>query len=136
MEDRILVKIWFFLLSASILIGAQAPLAQAATGQERQYIRFYKINKHEQTDRIRFTGKKGRKAGCQNFLKKTRVFKAIQFGYESCQLFSAKGCASGSEISVTRDKDEIATTTLTQGFGWLPESEHKRGVKLRSWNCQ
>lgn len=108
----------------------------AHSDETRQNIRFYKINKHEQTDRIRFTSKKGRTAGCQNFLKKTRVYKAIQFGFESCQLFSKKDCPAGTEIPVNRDKDPEPTVTLTQGYGWLPQSEHKRGVKLRSWSCQ
>lgn len=150
MEDRILVKINLLLAALSLIgiisysgIASQSGIANffisaanADTVKDRQHIRFYKINRHEQTDRIRFTGKKGQAAGCHNFLKKTRIFKVVQFGYESCQLYSKKDCAQGAEILVTRKKDSEPVNTLTQGFGWLPESEHKRGVKLRSWNCQ
>jgi hypothetical protein len=111
-------------------------LAQNAVAKERKEIRFYKINKLEQNDRINFTLKKARNPGCHNFLKKTRVFKAVQFGYESCTLYSKKDCAEDSVIEVTRKKESTPISNLTQGYGWLTQSEDTRGAKLRSWTCQ
>ena len=134
MEVRFLVR---FCFCASILLSVSCGLFTAsAAAAERQEIRFYKVNKNLQSDRIWFTKKKGRAPGCHNFLKKTRVYKAVQFGFESCTLYSKKACAAGSEIAVTRKKDPTPLTQFSQGFGWLPASEHKRGVKLRSWSCQ
>lgn len=137
MEVGILVKHLLLALGlgSGIIFCLNLPVF-AQSDSQRQQIRFYKINKHEQTARIRFTAKKARASGCHNFLKKTRVFKAIQFGFESCELYSKKDCPIGSEILVTREKNPEPTNLLTQGFGWLPESEHKRGAKLRSWSCQ
>ena len=137
MEVGILVKRLLLALGlgAGFIVCLSLP-ALAQNDSKRQQIRFYKINKHEQTARIKFTAKKARAPGCHNFLKKTRVFKAIQFGFESCELFSKKDCPIGSEIRVTRDKNPEPTNKLTQGFGWLPDSEHARGAKLRSWSCQ
>ena len=111
-------------------------LAQNVVAKERKEIRFYKMNNLQQSDRIRFTRKKARNPGCHNFLKKTRVFKAVQFGYESCTLYSKKDCAEDSVIAVTRKKESTPISNLSQGYGWLTESEDKRGAKLRSWTCQ
>ena len=104
--------------------------------EQRQHIRFYKINKIEQTTRMMFADKKGKKAGCHNSVKKTRVYRVNQLGYASCRLYSKKDCASDALIEVNRKKDETPVTELTQGYSWHPISDHARGVKLRSWDCK
>ena len=110
-------------------------LSGSVSAEQRQQIRFYKVNNKEQTSRIMFTARKGKQAGCHNFLKKTRVYQANQFGFASCRLYAAKDCAEESVIEVNRTRDETPVTQLSQGFSWFPISEHKRGVKLRSWSC-
>jgi len=88
-------------------------------------IRFYKINKHKQTDRLWVSKKKSTQTGCNNFRGAPRIFIIAQIGYQSCSVYSEKNC-------------------LSEGFGWKPSSQQtlessdadSRGVKLRSWNCQ
>jgi hypothetical protein len=130
------VETWVLVKYSTFWLVLCLALTQNVSARDTKEIRFYKINKFEQSDRIRFTRKKARNPGCHNFLKKTRVFKAVQFGYDSCTLYSKKECAEGSAIDVTRKKESTPTTTLTQGYGWLTESDDKRGAKLRSWACQ
>ena len=104
---------------------------------ERQEIRFYKINKDEITQRLRFTIKKSRRPGCHNFLRKARLHKATQFGYASCKVFNKKNCAEESVLQFYREKEpEEPVTELDQGYGWLPVGEHKRGEVVRSWYCE
>ena len=111
-------------------------LSNVCLAADNQKIRFYKANNKGQTDLIWFTNKKAKKPGCHNFLLKTRVYKAVQFGYQSCVLYSKKNCPAGSEIAVTHKDVDIPTTSLSEGYGWLPESKHRRGAKLRSWSCE
>lgn len=150
MEARVLVS-KFARASAILLLLGLAQLAFVLQGTDglisnavaapsdlnkRQEIRFYKANRNLQTDRIWFTKKKGRSPGCHNFLKKTRVYKVVQFGFEECILFSQKSCAAGSEIAASHSDSEQPEVALSQGFAWLPESEHERGAKIRSWSCR
>ena len=127
----------FFKLSVLILLINLVCIAYSqAEEQVRRDVRFYKANKILQTDRIWFTKKKAKQPGCHNFLKKTRVYKIVQFGYEKCQIFAAKDCRNDSQISVRLEDAETVNTDLTIGKGWYPISENPRGVKLRSWQCQ
>lgn len=103
---------------------------------EQSEIRFYKINKDEITQRLRFTRKKSRQPGCHNFLKRARLHKAVQFGFKSCRVYVRKNCAEDSIMSFYRDKEPEPVTNLTQGYGWLPVGEHKRGERVRSWHCE
>jgi len=110
---------------------------QQATKQADKYqqIRFYKINKHQQMARVRFIGKKSKQAGCHNFITSPRVYKAVQIGYQSCHLYTKKNCGSDSIIKVRHKKSDIASNTLTEGYGWTPEGPDN-GLKIRSWSCQ
>jgi len=85
---------------------------------------------------LRFTRKKSRQSGCHNFLKRARLHKAVQFGFKNCRVFTQKNCAEESIMSFNRDKEPEPTTDLTQGYGWLPIGEHKRGERVRSWYCE
>jgi len=117
-----------------LLICVSDVRSAAAAG--RQEIRFYKINKDEITQRFRFTIKKSRRAGCHNFLKRARLHKAVQFAFESCKVYSKKNCAEDSILSFYREKVPESVTELSEGYGWLPVGEHKRGELVRSWYCE
>ena len=120
--------LWAIFLSSSIQLSQ-------AQNRAHQDVRFYKVNKFLQADRIRFTKKKAKSIGCHNFLKKSRVHRAVQFGYGACSLFSKKDCPLDSVIAVARKKDEVTTTVMAEGYGWFTQSEHPQGSKLRSWYC-
>ena len=161
MADRFLVIQKTALLLTLIVGLCCISQAQASA---RQTIRFYKVDRQVQADRIKFTKKKASKAGCHSFRKKARVYKTVQIGYSWCSVYAKKDCASGSIISVSKqdpakeDKptprpedsedivgpdnaqselriDENLTEEMTEGIAWYPASEHKRGAKIGSWNC-
>jgi len=113
-----------------------ALISSDAAAQTRQYIRFYKANKLEQTSRIMFVDRKGRKPGCHNLPTKRRVYQANQIGFAYCTLYAKNNCAADSLIEVKREKDETPVTELTQGLSWFPISEDVRGKKVKSWNCK
>lgn len=111
---------------------------------ERQEVRFYKINKDRLSQRLRFTAKKSKKAGCHNFLRKARLHRAVQFGYQSCRVFTKKNCAAGTEQAFSRDEPDPESDLppsetaieLTEGFSWFTVGDHARGQKVRSWYCE
>jgi len=131
--NKLLVKTTISLfLSALIIISAYTP----AEAKVRQRISFYKINKDEITQALRFVRGKARKPGCHNFIRKARLHKVVQFSYQQCQVYAKKNCAAESLMQFYRsDEPEIITSDLTEGFGWQPVGEHKRGEKAKSWNC-
>ncbi len=120
---------WIVVLLVYLLVNTPS------LAKQKPQIRFYKANKQLQTSRIMFTAKRGRQTDCQNFLKKKRVFQVNQFGFANCRLYAKKNCVVDSQIQVTRKKDKTPVDQLSQGFSWFPISEHKRGIKLRSWQC-
>ncbi|NND80978.1 MAG: hypothetical protein HKN50_00985 [Gammaproteobacteria bacterium] len=116
-------------------MAEQAAGDQVPAYSQRRQIRFYKANRQGQTTRISFTARRARREGCQNFLKRTRVFQANQYGFAQCRLYSKRNCQAASILSVTRDKLPEPVTELSQGYSWHPVAEHKRGAKVRSWDC-
>lgn len=111
------------------------PVMADSSQTKHQEIRFYKANKQLQTDKIWFTKKKSKLPGCHNFLKAARVYKLVQIGYSHCEIFTEKNCAEESQNSATRKKGTISAEKLTEGYAWFPVAEHKKGAKLRSWQC-
>jgi hypothetical protein len=108
-----------------------------ATANDRQRISFYKINKDGITQALRFTARKARSPGCHNFIKKARLHRVVQFQYKVCHVYAKKRCDADSIMSFYLEKEpESQTTDLTQGYGWLPVGEHKRGEKAKSWHCE
>ena len=101
----------------------------------KQNVRFYKANRQLQADRIKLVGGDTSQAGCQNTLKKTRVFKVLQIGFSFCTLYEEKDCAVASLVPVQSEKQQFSTHFLTEGVGWFPQGEEERGVKVGSWNC-
>lgn len=120
----------------------------SAHAQANSEMRLYKINRHGQSQRVRFTGKKSKIEGCHNLsIKSARVHRAVHFGFAQCSLFSEKDCASESVISAKLADDKPPQTRLTQGHSWFLGAEEKkdafpkyskeeRGQKVRSWSCE
>ena len=130
---KILVKLVITLCLSTLIIVSTSTTADAKT---RQRISFYKINKDDITQALRFVRGKARKPGCHNFIRKARLHKVVQFSYQQCQVYSEKNCAADSIMQFYRDDEpEIIQSDLSEGFGWRPVGEHKRGEKAKSWNC-
>jgi hypothetical protein len=98
LDQRYLKKV---VLSLVLILGLNI-ISQVEAGA-RQTIRFYKVNKQIQADRIKYTKKKASKPGCHNFRKKARIFKAVQIGYSQCSVYAKKGCAGESIITVSEE---------------------------------
>lgn len=131
------------LLNISLLISINACISitlnahASEPANPRQEIRFYKKNKDESTQKIRFTKRKARKPGCHNFIKKVRLHRTVQFAYKQCQVFAQKNCVDDSVLSFYKSKEpELQITELSQGFGWYPVGDHPRGEKVKSWHCE
>lgn len=118
-----------------------------SVAQGKSELRLYKMSKYGQSQRIRFTGKKSKLAGCQNLLLRARVHRAVQYGFESCTLYTSKDCLAGSEVAVKRTEQEPDNYELEEGFSWFlgapPKDDaypkytkDERGQKLKSWQCQ
>lgn len=101
----------------------------------KQTVRFYKANKQLQADRVIITADKASNPGCNNFLKKVRIFKALQIGFYSCSLYAAKDCNIGSLVPVNAEKQERQTYLLTEGSAWFAQGDDSRGADVRSWYC-
>jgi hypothetical protein len=112
-----------------------ATVCAPTIASERSSIRFYKINKDGITQALRFTAGKARTPGCHNFMRKARLHRVVQFQYKSCRVYSKKSCDAESIMSFYRDKEATPTTELSEGFGWYPVGDHKRGEKAKSWFC-
>lgn len=135
METRLLVK--YVLIASYAFVCTSIFYSQASFSKERKDIRFYKINKDEITQKIRFTNRKARKPGCHNFIKKVRLHRTVQFGYQACRVYSKKNCKEESVMKFYREKEpEFTTAELTQGYGWYPVGERKRGERVKSWSCE
>lgn len=117
------------LLSTSAFAQDDEPISS------NQKIRFYKVNKDLQGDRIMVTSKKSAELGCHNFIKQVRVHRAVQTGFVACSLYQDKDCPITKVVPVSHEKDPRRTYLLTEGLGWLPQSEEERGVKVKSWQC-
>ena len=102
----------------------------------RQEMRLYKINKDGITQRLRFTTKKSRAAGCHNLMKRARLYHTMQFGFDQCRIYAGKDCAQDSLMQFKREKEDEQVTDLTQGYSWYPIGEHERGELVRSWQCE
>ncbi len=119
-----------------------------AQSDSKTQLRLYKISRHGNSQRIRFTRKDSKVEGCHNLkIKSTRVHRAVHFGFESCSLFSEKDCAPESVIKAKLSDEAPGKVLLTQGKSWylgaaLKDDEFyrynkaERGKKVRSWSCQ
>ena len=135
METRLLVK---YLTTISLsLVLLSVFHSNTLLAKDRKDIRFYKINKDEITQKIKFTNRKARKPGCHNFIKKVRLHRTVQFGYKACKVYAKKNCNEESLMTFYKEKNpDFTFNELTQGYGWYPVGEHKRGAKVKYWSCE
>lgn len=120
------------IIAVFLIISSMAPTVEA---NKRQDLRLYRINKDGIADRFWFTRGKARKPGCHNILKKSRLHRAVQFGYPACHIYTKKNCAADSLLTFTHDDQPEPTSTLLEGYSWFTVSEHERGVRIKSWHC-
>jgi hypothetical protein len=97
-------------------------------------IRFYKLNKNEQQNRLLIREGRLKKVGCQNFSTKPRVYRLTQIGFKYCYIYSKKDCEAGTEIMGSW-KGEKQDNKFTQGGEWLFNKANLRGEKAKSWHC-
>lgn len=131
MENRLLVKILFLLLA----ISTSATIGSTLHAKDRQDLRLYRVNKDGISDRFWFTRGKARKPGCHNIRKRSRLHRAVQFGYPACYVFTKKNCPADDIVSFTKEDETTPNLTLLEGYSWFSISEHKRGQRIKSWYC-
>lgn len=101
----------------------------------KQKIRFYKANKQLQATSILLTEEKSSAAGCQNFLKKVKVYKVVQIGFANCTIYAEKECPVATSVAANSEEQAHTTTLLSEGVGWFPEGDSDRGATIKSWRC-
>ena len=107
----------------------------SATADSRKIIRFYKLNKQDQQNRLLMHESRLKKTGCHNFATSPKVYRLTQIGFEYCYLYTKKNCQSGSEITgVWKEKKQ--DKKFTQGGAWFFNQSNPRGEKAKSWFCQ
>lgn len=124
----------FFSVCAMVCLLLHSSFASAAS--DRQDIRFYRVNKDMISERFWFTRGKAKQAGCHNTLKRTRLYRVVQFDYQVCRVFSQSDCQPDSIVSFKREKKNETVTDLSEGYSWFPISDHQRGMKIKSWFCE
>lgn len=117
---------------AALMIGLLA-LPPAAYAGKKTEIRFYKVNKHAQQERVALV-RGVDEPGCHNFILNPKVHRVAQIGFKSCTLYSESDCETGSELSVSWKRKKKPTTSLTPGARWFLAGE--RGTKVASWRCE
>lgn len=138
MKNVFLLKTFllFNFLTASIAWQANSvSYAENAEVNKRQDIRLYRINKDGIATRFWFTRGKANKAGCHNIRKRSRLHRAVQFGFSECKIFTQKDCADDSVLSFSRKDAPQPETKLEQGYSWFVISDNERGELVKSWHC-
>ena len=124
-----------FLLTSCAVTWAQ--LDESPIGATKT-VRFYKVNRSIQATRIWFTDRAASQAGCHNFIRKVRLHRLVQLGFQRCHVYTQKSCQAQSIVSALRepDDDASANTELTQGVSWFFTRHHPRGTRVKSWFCE
>ncbi|MDJ0956430.1 MAG: hypothetical protein QNI91_06225 [Arenicellales bacterium] len=95
--------------------------------------RMYTANKLMQQREVTFVLNTD-EPGCHNLIKKRRIYRVAQIGFESCTVYSEKNCEEGTEIPVSWKNKKDPITSFTRGARWFLPGE--RGSKMRSWKCE
>jgi len=143
MEIRGMVKHAIAALALCLLLNS---LAQATDKTDNQAqlpnnatIRFYKINRHQQTSKIKVSKNKTSKAGCHNFRGSPRVLTLVQTGFLSCSVYTEPNCPKTALIKASNSKSDGFSSNLSQGYAWYIKKQTEKdtkGVKLSSWSCK
>lgn len=72
--------------------------------------------------------------GCHNLIKKRRIYRVAQIGFETCTVYAEKNCEAGTEIEVSWKNKKAPSVSITPGARWYLPGE--RGTKMGSWNCE
>ena len=108
---------------AVLLVGCGQKGVLFLPPQEAE-IRFYSIDSNNQQRELLLVPGASR-PGCHNLPLTRSVYRVAQVGFESCQVFAEKECASGSEYKMrwaaaSEDPDKLErTTNITPGAKWL-----------------
>lgn len=106
---------------------------------QKAEIRFYSISSNNQQRELLLVPGASQ-PGCHNLPLTRSVYRVAQVGFESCQVFAEKDCASGTEYKLrwaaaSEDPDKLEpTTNITPGAKWL--FSNLRKAKVKSWSCQ
>lgn len=106
-----------------------------AGDDELKIVRFYKLNKKGQQNRLFIRESRLKKPGCHNFSTSPKIYRLTQIGYEYCIVFAKKNCSAGTEITGGWKGDKI-DSKLSEGGEWLFTHHNKKGVKAKSWSCK
>lgn len=95
--------------------------------------RMYTANKLLQQRQVTFV-RNTDEPGCHNLIKKRRIYRVAQIGFETCTIYAVKDCEAGSEIPVSWKNKKDPTLSFTRGARWFLPG--KQGSKMRSWKCE
>lgn len=106
-----------------------------ADTEKYQIIRFYKLNKKQQQNRLVMKEKKLKLSGCHNFFLSPRVYRLTQIGFNYCSLYSEKNCKANTEITGLWKK-KSKNMQFTEGGRWFFNQNSQYGIKAKSWYCE
>ena len=95
--------------------------------------RMYTANKLKQQREVTFVLNTD-EPGCHNLIKKRRIYRVAQIGFETCTVYSEKDCEEGTEVPVSWKNKKDPVTSFTRGARWFLPGE--LGSKMRSWKCE
>ena len=105
-----------------------------AENKTNKIIRFYKLNKKEQQNRLLIRESHLRKTGCHNFTTTPTIYRLTQIGFEYCAIYVKKDCPAGTEVMGSWGNKK-RDTKLTQGGTWFFNQTFPHGEKVKSWYC-
>lgn len=108
-------------------------LALTSLNLDAADFRMYTANKLMQQREVTFVLNTD-EPGCHNLIKKRRIYRVAQIGFEACSVYSEKDCEEGTEIPVSWKNKKDPVTSFTRGARWFLPGE--RGSKMRSWKCE
>lgn len=118
-----------------IVLLSSALISPSLFADDYKIIRFYKLNKKGEQNRLVMKEKRLKLAGCHNFTLTPKVYKLTQIGFKSCSLYSVKNCKIDTEISGLDGKNNVKTD-FTEGKRWMFNQQTPRGTKAKSWRCE
>lgn len=129
-----LSKIIICLIAIVVSFSIIATHSLYADNKTNKIIRFYKLNKQKQQNRLLIRESRLSKTGCHNFATTPTIYRLTQIGFEYCVIYAKKDCPAGTEIMGSW-KDKKRDIKLTQGGTWFFNQHSPRGEKAKSWYC-
>lgn len=138
MDMRVIAAIIATLCLLSDSAGSENKVVAGETAEvsvKFQDLRLYRVNKDGIESRFWFTRGKSKRTGCHNLRKRSRLYRAVQYGYQSCEVYKNKGCEVQSKVMFNRKDNDEPTSILQQGYSWFAIDEDQRGPRIKSWSC-